>query len=142
MYNIFFVHKQHDFLWYQGDNQILSSKQTGTFFHNLTIFLRLYHSAYVRRISRSPNFKKRIQNPPINRLIVDIIFVQVDVLVTTAGGIEEDFIKCLAPSYLGDFKMKGKEPIRMQHMKRKCLHSSARSMDCNIINASYILYNI
>ena len=109
MYNIFFVHKQHDFLWYQRDNQILSSKQTGTFFHNLTIFLRLYHSAYVRRVSGSPNFKKRIQNPPINRLIVDIIFVQVDVLVTTAGGIEEDFIKCLAPSYLGDFKMKGKE---------------------------------
>ena len=30
-------------------------------------------------------------------------------LVTTAGGIEEDFIKCLAPSYLGDFKLKGKE---------------------------------
>ena len=37
MYNIFFVHKQHDFLWYQGDNQILSSKQTGTFFHNFII---------------------------------------------------------------------------------------------------------
>ena len=34
---------------------------------------------------------------------------KVDVLVTTAGGIEEDFIKCLAPSYLGDFKLKGKE---------------------------------
>jgi len=27
----------------------------------------------------------------------------VDVIVTTAGGVEEDFIKCLAPSYLGDF---------------------------------------
>ncbi len=30
-------------------------------------------------------------------------------LVTTAGGIEEDFIKCLAPTYLGDFKLKGKD---------------------------------
>lgn len=33
----------------------------------------------------------------------------VDAIVTTAGGIEEDFIKCLAPSYMGDFKMKGSE---------------------------------
>ncbi|TPP62678.1 Homospermidine synthase [Fasciola gigantica] len=28
----------------------------------------------------------------------------VDVLVTSAGGIEEDFIKCMAPSYVGDFE--------------------------------------
>lgn len=33
----------------------------------------------------------------------------VDVLVTTAGGIEEDFIKCLGPMYLGDFRMCGKD---------------------------------
>ncbi|XP_058583893.1 deoxyhypusine synthase isoform X2 [Neofelis nebulosa] len=33
----------------------------------------------------------------------------VDVLVTTAGGVEEDFIKCLAPTYLGDFSLRGKE---------------------------------
>ena len=32
----------------------------------------------------------------------------VDVVVSTAGGIEEDFISCLAPSYLGDFALKGK----------------------------------
>ena len=29
----------------------------------------------------------------------------VDVIVTTAGGIEEDFIKCLAPSHIGSFKV-------------------------------------
>ena len=29
----------------------------------------------------------------------------VDVIVTTAGGIEEDFIKCLAPTYLGDYHL-------------------------------------
>ncbi|VDP59560.1 unnamed protein product [Schistosoma curassoni] len=28
----------------------------------------------------------------------------VDVIVTSAGGVEEDFIKCLAPSYIGDFE--------------------------------------
>lgn len=33
----------------------------------------------------------------------------VDVIVSTAGGIEEDFIKCLAPTYLGDFKLRGKD---------------------------------
>jgi len=33
----------------------------------------------------------------------------VDCIVTTAGGIEEDLIKCLAPTYLGSFNMKGEE---------------------------------
>ena len=33
----------------------------------------------------------------------------VQVMVTTAGGVEEDFIKCLAPTYMGDFKLKGEE---------------------------------
>jgi len=32
----------------------------------------------------------------------------VDVIVTTTGGIEEDFIKCLAPTYIGDFNLPGK----------------------------------
>lgn len=31
----------------------------------------------------------------------------VDALVTTAGGIEEDFIKCLGHTYLGDFALNG-----------------------------------
>ena len=30
-------------------------------------------------------------------------------IVASAGGIEEDFIKCLAPTYLGDFALRGKE---------------------------------
>ncbi|XP_014666528.1 PREDICTED: deoxyhypusine synthase-like [Priapulus caudatus] len=33
----------------------------------------------------------------------------VDCIVTTAGGVEEDFVKCLAPTYIGDFALKGKE---------------------------------
>lgn len=41
----------------------------------------------------------------------------VDVITTTAGGIEEDFIKCLAPTYLGDFNLKGKE-LRAQGLNR------------------------
>ena len=31
----------------------------------------------------------------------------VDCIVSSAGGIEEDFIKCLAPTYLGDFRLPG-----------------------------------
>ena len=31
----------------------------------------------------------------------------VDCIVTSAGGIEEDLIKCLAPTYVGDFALKG-----------------------------------
>jgi deoxyhypusine synthase len=31
----------------------------------------------------------------------------VDVLVTTAGGVEEDFIKCMGHTYMGDFALKG-----------------------------------
>lgn len=31
----------------------------------------------------------------------------VDVLVTTAGGVEEDLIKCLAPTVVGDFRLDG-----------------------------------
>ena len=30
-------------------------------------------------------------------------------IVSTAGGIEEDFIKCLAPTFLGEFSLPGKE---------------------------------
>jgi len=41
----------------------------------------------------------------------------VDVLVTTAGGVEEDFIKCMAKTYLGDFNMRGKE-LREKGMNR------------------------
>jgi len=33
----------------------------------------------------------------------------VDVIVTTAGGIEEDIIKCFEHTYMGDFKLSGKE---------------------------------
>ncbi|XP_037791275.1 probable deoxyhypusine synthase, partial [Penaeus monodon] len=41
----------------------------------------------------------------------------VDCLVTTAGGVEEDLIKCLAPTYLGDWYLKGKE-LRMKGLNR------------------------
>ncbi|KAL4541155.1 hypothetical protein Ndes2526B_g05697 [Nannochloris sp. 'desiccata'] len=41
----------------------------------------------------------------------------VDVLVTTAGGIEEDLIKCMAPTYVGDFQLKGAD-LRKRGLNR------------------------
>ncbi|KAJ1311539.1 hypothetical protein OPQ81_010023 [Rhizoctonia solani] len=41
----------------------------------------------------------------------------VSAIVTTAGGIEEDFIKCLSPTYLGDFHLDGAE-LRRKGMNR------------------------
>ncbi|CAN1268768.1 Deoxyhypusine synthase [Linum perenne] len=41
----------------------------------------------------------------------------VDVVVTTAGGIEEDLIKCLAPTYRGDFSLPGSQ-LRAKGLNR------------------------
>ncbi|CAL1399432.1 unnamed protein product [Linum trigynum] len=41
----------------------------------------------------------------------------VDVVVTTAGGIEEDLIKCLAPTYRGDFSLPGAQ-LRAKGLNR------------------------
>jgi len=41
----------------------------------------------------------------------------VDVIVTTAGGVEEDFIKCLAPTLIGDFNLSGVE-LRKRGLNR------------------------
>jgi deoxyhypusine synthase len=41
----------------------------------------------------------------------------VDVLVTSAGGVEEDFIKCMAETYVGDFALKGQD-LRKKGLNR------------------------
>ena len=41
----------------------------------------------------------------------------VSVLVTTAGGIEEDFIKCMSPTFMGDFTLSG-ETLRKKGINR------------------------
>lgn len=41
----------------------------------------------------------------------------VDAIVTTGGGIEEDFMKCLADHYLGDFALPGKD-LRQKGINR------------------------
>lgn len=46
--------------------------------------------------------------------------------MTTAGGIEEDLIKCLGPVYLGDFTMSGKD------LYKKGLSRSENLSDSNV----------
>ncbi|TPX36695.1 hypothetical protein SmJEL517_g01225 [Synchytrium microbalum] len=41
----------------------------------------------------------------------------VDVIVTTAGGVEEDLIKCLGPTYVGEFELDGAE-LRKKGLNR------------------------
>lgn len=41
----------------------------------------------------------------------------VSAVVTTAGGVEEDLIKCLAPTYMGSFNLKGAD-LRARGMNR------------------------
>ncbi|XP_055608056.1 probable deoxyhypusine synthase [Uranotaenia lowii] len=41
----------------------------------------------------------------------------VDCIVTTAGGVEEDLIKCLAPTFVGSFELEGKR-LREQGINR------------------------
>lgn len=41
----------------------------------------------------------------------------VDVIVTTAGGIEEDLMKCLAPHFMGDYGLKGRD-LRLRGINR------------------------
>lgn len=38
-------------------------------------------------------------------------------MVSSAGGIEEDLIKCMAPTYMGDFSLPGKE-LRSKGLNR------------------------
>ena len=50
----------------------------------------------------------------------------VDVMVTTAGGIEEDFIKCMGHTYLGDFQLKG--------TIASIARSRTRAVPCGLVN--------
>ncbi|XP_065575456.1 probable deoxyhypusine synthase isoform X2 [Artemia franciscana] len=50
-------------------------------------------------------------------LAIDEINRMVDCIVTSAGGVEEDLIKCLAPTFLGDFQLDGRS-LREQGINR------------------------
>lgn len=58
----------------------------------------------------------------------------VDCIVTTAGGVEEDLIKCLAHSYLGSFNLDG-ATLRTNGLNRYCalLLDKIGVIDCSTI---------
>jgi deoxyhypusine synthase len=60
---------------------------------------------------------KLVQRLPLVFLFSSFSTPQVDVIVTTGGGIEEDIIKCLAPTFVGDFKLEG-ESLRKRGLNR------------------------
>ena len=41
----------------------------------------------------------------------------IDCIVTSCGGLEEDFMKCMTPHYMGDFFLNGKD-LRLQGINR------------------------
>ncbi|CAM9266418.1 unnamed protein product [Phaeothamnion confervicola] len=70
-----------------------------------------WHDPAVRNATRATLFLSYTSNLISCGLRETIRFLvehrMVDVLVTTAGGIEEDFIKCLAPTFMGGFGLSG-----------------------------------
>ncbi|XP_024215528.1 probable deoxyhypusine synthase isoform X2 [Halyomorpha halys] len=68
---------------------------------------------FIKRKSRCTLFLGYTSNMVSSGLRETIRFLvehkMVDCIVTTAGGVEEDLIKCLAPTYLGDFGLEGKK---------------------------------
>jgi deoxyhypusine synthase len=57
----------------------------------------------------------------------------VDCIVTTAGGIEEDLMKCFEPTFMGDFKLNGRE------LRKKGINRIGTVYNYNIILCCYII---
>lgn len=80
--------------WKEGDDPELQSPQVRS-----CIRARIFFAYTSNQISSG-------QREVIKFLVKNKM---VDVIVTTAGGIEEDLIKCFQPTYMGDFKLSGRE---------------------------------
>ena len=89
-------------------NKMLDCKFNCTFEND-----ELEQDEFIRRRSACTIFLSYTSNlissglREIIRFLVEHKYV--DCLITTAGGIEEDVIKCLAPTYLGDFNLDGSQ---------------------------------
>jgi deoxyhypusine synthase len=83
--------------WKEGDDQILKDPEV-----RKRIRARIFLAYTSNQISCGQR--------EILRYLVE--HNMVDVIVTTAGGIEEDIIKCFNPTYMGDFKLSGKELLK------------------------------
>lgn len=101
---------------YVGKCIIEKSKHENSYFHLTAMFIQV--SLKLCLISKALSCAQ-----DVNFLIHYILSLlpypcmQVDVIVSSAGGVEEDFIKCLAPTFLGDFRLSGKE-LRLKGINR------------------------
>ncbi|KAK3027099.1 hypothetical protein RJ639_042393 [Escallonia herrerae] len=73
----------------------------------------------------------------------------VDVVITTAGGVEEVLIKCLAPTYKGDFSLpspalhsKGLNRIDIRAMNGEAVHASSRKTGMIILGGGLPKHHI
>lgn len=60
--------------------------------------------------------------------------------MTTAGGIEEDLIKCLGPVYVGSFTMSGKE-LYDKGLNRSKKKSPIAALDFPLLSVSRVILN-
>lgn len=76
---------------------------------------------FIRRKHKCTIFLGYTSNIISSGLRENILFLVknnlVDCIVSTAGGIEEDFIKCMAPTFLGSFELDGRE-LRAKGLNR------------------------
>lgn len=61
--------------------------------------------------------------------------------MTTAGGIEEDLIKCLGPVYVGSFTMSGKELYDKGLNRSEKKKSLIASLDFPLLSVSRVILN-
>ncbi|CAM1314333.1 DHPS (predicted) [Pycnogonum litorale] len=76
---------------------------------------------FIRRKTKCTIFLGYTSNMISSGIRETILFLiknkMVDCIVSSAGGIEEDFIKCFSPTYIGSFGLKGKD-LRSKKLNR------------------------
>ncbi|GMI19370.1 hypothetical protein TrCOL_g7640 [Triparma columacea] len=92
-----------DVPWKEGDDEDLKDPEV-----RKTIRARIFFSYTSNQISCGQR--------EIIRFLVQ--HKMVDVVITTAGGIEEDFIKCFRPTYMGDFNAYKGRDLRLKGINR------------------------
>lgn len=108
MQDLPWVHFQYGFQWHERNDQVSRQEQNG---NAICIFTQRYcgiFSAFrgVHLLTFMPLYIFWCA-PCLCMFSVNGVDVKVDVIVSSAGGIEEDFIKCLGPTGLGSFSLDG-----------------------------------
>lgn len=99
-------------------NGMVSCQLTTLYFALLTILQRTWRSPEGDKSTIFLGYTSNLISSGLRGTLRYLVqHHHVSCIVTTAGGIEEDFIKCLAPTYLGKFDTDGKT-LRMKGQNR------------------------